>query len=53
MKIATWNVNSLRARADRVEAFLGSDVGGGIAAVCVLLQAAGIVWMARLTRIEV
>ena len=22
MKIATWNVNSLRARADRVEAFL-------------------------------
>jgi len=38
---------------DRVEAFLGSDVGGGIAAACVLLQAAGIVWMARLTRIEV
>lgn len=38
---------------DRVEAFLGSDVGGGIAAICVLLQAAGIVWMARLTRIEV
>ncbi|WP_159617225.1 exodeoxyribonuclease III [Arthrobacter zhaoguopingii] len=27
MKIATWNVNSLRARADRVEAWLGrSDV---------------------------
>ncbi|HEY1155292.1 MAG TPA: endonuclease/exonuclease/phosphatase family protein, partial [Arthrobacter sp.] len=22
MKIATWNVNSLRARADRVEAWL-------------------------------
>ena len=37
----------------RVEAFLGSDVGGGIAAACVLLQAAGIVWMARMTRIEV
>lgn len=27
MRIATWNVNSLRARADRVEAFLGrSDI---------------------------
>ncbi len=38
---------------DRVEAFLGSGIGGGIAAVCVALQAAGIVWMARLTRIEV
>ena len=38
---------------ERVEAFLGSDVGGGIAAACVLLQAAGIVWMARMTRIEV
>lgn len=38
---------------DRVEAFLGSSLGGGIAAACVLLQAAGIVWMARLTRIEV
>ena len=38
---------------DRVAAFLGSDVGGGIAAACVLLQAMGIVWMTRLTRIEV
>jgi tight adherence protein B len=38
---------------DRVEAFLGSDLGGGIAAACVLLQGIGIVWMARLTRIEV
>ena len=38
---------------DRVEAFLGSGIGGGIAAACVLLQALGIVWMARLTRIEV
>ncbi|MGC6488913.1 MAG: type II secretion system F family protein [Planctomycetota bacterium] len=38
---------------ERVEAFLGSDLGGGIAAFCVGLQAAGIFWMARLTRIEV
>ena len=38
---------------ERVEAFLSSDLGGGIAAACVLLQAAGIVWMARMTRIEV
>ena len=38
---------------DRVEAFLGSTTGGGAAAACVLLQAVGIVWMARLTRIEV
>ena len=38
---------------DRVEAFLGSDVGGGIGAACVLLQAVGIAWMARLTRVEV
>lgn len=38
---------------ERVEAFLGSSLGGGIAAACVLLQAVGIIWMARLTRIEV
>ena len=38
---------------ERIESFLGSDIGGGIAAACVLLQAAGIFWMARLTRIEV
>lgn len=38
---------------ERVEAFLGSNLGGGIAAACVLLQAFGIIWMARLTRIEV
>ena len=38
---------------ERVEAFLGSDLGGGIAAACVLLQASGIVWMARMTHIEV
>ena len=38
---------------ERIESFLGSDMGGGIAAACVLLQAAGIYWMARLTRIEV
>ena len=38
---------------ERIEAFLGSAVGGGIAAACVVLQALGIVWMARLTRIEV
>ncbi|MEM7201555.1 MAG: type II secretion system F family protein [Planctomycetota bacterium] len=37
---------------DRIEAFLESRVGGGLAATAVLAQAAGIVWMARLTRIE-
>ena len=38
---------------ERVEVFLGSDLGGGIASACVLLQAVGIYWMARMTRIEV
>ncbi|MEC9048292.1 MAG: type II secretion system F family protein [Planctomycetota bacterium] len=38
---------------ERIESFLSSDVGGGIAAACVLLQAAGIFWMARLTRIDI
>lgn len=38
---------------ERVEAFLSSGIGGGIAAACVLLQAFGLLWMARLTRIEV
>ncbi|MCR9245728.1 MAG: type II secretion system F family protein [bacterium] len=38
---------------ERVTAFLGSGIGGGIAAACVLLQAGGVIWMARLTRIEV
>lgn len=48
ISLLAWTNNS-----DRVEAFLGSNVGGGIAAACVLLQAVGIVWMARMTRIEV
>ena len=38
---------------EKIESFLGSDIGGGVAAACVLLQAAGVFWMARLTRIEV
>ena len=38
---------------DRVEAFLGSSVGGGIGAACVLLHAVGIAWLARLTSVEV
>ena len=37
---------------ERIEAFLGSEVGGGIAAGSVVLQAVGIIWMARLTRVE-
>ena len=36
----------------RVAAFLDSELGGGLVAACVLLQAIGIVWMARLSRIE-
>jgi tight adherence protein B len=46
--LLTWTNNP-----ERVEAFLASGAGGGIAAACVLLQAIGIVWMARLTRIDV
>lgn len=38
---------------ERVELFLNSDVGGGIAGACVALQAIGVVWMAKLTRIDV
>ena len=38
---------------EQVGDFLGSSIGGGIAAACVMLQAFGIFWMARLTRIEV
>lgn len=36
----------------RVGAFLASPAGGGLVAACVLLQAIGIVWMARLSRID-
>lgn len=36
----------------KVEAFMGSEVGGGLTALCVVLQAAGLIWMARLTRIS-
>jgi tight adherence protein B len=46
--VLAWTSN-----ADRVAAFLGSAAGGGLAAACVLAQAGGIIWMARLTRIEV
>ena len=38
---------------ERVEAFLETGIGGGLTAACVVLQAIGIVWMARLTRIEI
>ena len=48
ISVLAWTNNP-----ERVADFLGSDVGGGIAAACVLLQAMGIVWMTRLTRIEV
>jgi tight adherence protein B len=43
----TW-----RTHPERVEDFLGSDVGTKLAAGAVMLQAIGLVWMSRLTQIR-
>lgn len=45
--ILAWLSNPVR-----VQAFLESSVGGGLVAFCVVLQAVGIIWMARMTRLE-
>lgn len=50
----TYAIGFVTWRADpgRVEGFLGSDVGARILAAAVALQAVGIFWMSRLTKIR-
>lgn len=43
----TW-----RTEPERMESFLGSDTGTQLAAAAVMLQAIGLMWMSRLTRVR-
>lgn len=43
----TW-----RTEPERMESFLGSDAGTKLAAAAVMLQALGLIWMSRLTRVR-
>jgi len=45
--LVTW-----RTHPDRMEAFIGSDIGIQIVAAAVILQALGLLWMTRLTKIK-
>jgi Flp pilus assembly protein TadB len=45
--LITW-----RTYPDRMETFLGSDLGIRLVSVAVILQAVGLFWMSRLTRIR-
>ena len=40
------------SNTERVRAFVSSEGGGWVTAACVVLQGVGLLWMARLTRIE-
>lgn len=38
---------------DRVESFLASSLGGGLLAACVILQAVGLIWIQKLSKVDI